>query len=308
MVGEDVAIGPPGPDEILLRHTAIGVNFIDIYQRRGLYPLGLPFTPGSEGAGIVEAVGSNVDAFRPGDRVAYADAIGAYSARRLIPAVKLVHLPDGISDRTAAAVMLKGLTAEYLLRRAYRIERGETALIHAAAGGVGLIAGQWAAALGASVIGTVGSDDKAELAGRNGYDHLINYRNEDFVARTMEITNGRGVDVVYDSVGKDTFPQSLDVIRPRGTWVSFGQSSGPVPDFSPLLLAQKGSLFMTRPRLADYVAKPAEFAAAATAHFEMIGSGTVKVEVSRELPLTEAAEAHRAIEARQTTGATILVP
>lgn len=308
MVGEEIAVGAPSPDEVVLRHTAIGVNFIDIYQRRGLYPLDLPFTPGSEGAGIVEAVGSNVVAFRPGDRVAYADAIGAYCERRVIAASKLIRLPSEIDDRTAAAIMLKGLTTEYLLRRSYRLKRGEAALIHAAAGGVGLIAGQWAAAIGATVVGTVGSDEKAKLARQNGYSHVINYRTEDFVTRVREITGGRGVDVVYDSVGKDTFPQSLDVLRPRGSWVTFGQSSGAVPEFSPLLLAQKGSLFMTRPRLGDYIAEPSEFAAAATALFEVIGSGAVKVEINRVLPLSEAAEAHRSIEARETTGATVLVP
>ena len=308
MVWEDVALAEPSADEVLLRHTAIGVNFVDIYQRRGLYPLDLPFTPGGEGAGVVEAVGSNVEGLRPGDRVAYAESVGAYCERRLIPARKLIRLPNDADDQVAAAIMVKGLTAEYLLRRTHRLQRGETVLIHAAAGGLGLIAGQWASALGATVIGTVGSDEKAALARQNGYGHVINYRREDFVARVQEITAGGGVDVVYDSVGKDTFPKSLDVIRPRGMWVTFGQSSGPVPEFAPLLLAQKGSLFMTRPKLADYIADRAEYEQAASSLFEMVTSGAIRVSVNQIRPLIEAADAHRAIEARATSGATVLVP
>jgi NADPH2:quinone reductase len=305
---EDVAVEAPGPRQVLLRHTAIGVNFIDIYQRRGLYKLPLPFVPGSEGAGIVETVGAEVEGFAPGDRVAYPDAIGAYCEKRLIDADKLVHLPDAIDDKTAAAAMLKGLTAEYLLRRAFRVQSGQTILFHAAAGGVGLIACQWAKALGATVIGTVGSEEKAKLAAANGCDHVVNYRTEDFLSRVREITDGRGVDVVYDSIGVDTFPASLDALRRRGMWVSFGQSSGPVPEFPPLLLMQKGSLFMTRPRLADYIADHGEFEAAAAALFAVIASGALRVAVNQTFPLTDAADAHRAIEGRATTGSTVLIP
>jgi NADPH2:quinone reductase len=308
MVWEQVPIRAPAPDEVLLRHTAIGVNFVDIYQRRGLYAIDLPFTPGSEGAGVVEAVGSAVSDFKPGDRVAYGDALGAYCERRLIPADKLVRVPDGIDDQVAAAVMLKGLTAEYLLRRIFPVGDGSLVLFHAAAGGVGLIACQWANALGASVIGTVGSEAKAKLAHENGCAHVINYRSEDFVARVREITGGRGVDVVYDSVGKDTFPASLDALRPRGWWVPFGQSSGVVPDFSPLLLMEKGSLFMTRPRLGHYVADRGEYEAATAALFAAIAGGDIRVTIGNTFPLAQAAKAHRAIEGRATTGSTVLIP
>ena len=308
LVWEEVPLADPAPGEVLIRHTAIGVNFIDIYQRAGLYKLDLPFTPGSEGAGVVEAVGASVADLEPGDRVAYPDAIGAYCERRVIPAAKLVKLPDEIDDSVAAAAMLKGLTVEYLLRRAHRLTAGETVLFHAAAGGVGLIAGQWASAIGATVIGTVGSEDKAALARRHGYQHVINYGTEDFVARVKEITGGRGVDVAYDSVGKDTFPGSLDVLKPRGMWVPFGQSSGPVPAFSPFELLWRGSLFMTRPRLGDYIADRSELEAAAAALFGMICSGKVRIAANQTFPLARAADAHRAIEARSTTGATILIP
>lgn len=305
---EEIEVGEPGPGEALIRHTAIGVNFIDVYQRSGLYPIDLPFTPGNEGAGVVEAIGSGVADLRPGDRVAYASVRGSYCERRIIEAAKLVPLPDAIDDTVAAAVMLKGLTAEYLLRRTFPLKRGDTMLFHAAAGGVGLVACQWAKGLGATVIGTVGSEAKAAIAAANGCDHVIKYAEEDFVARVQEITSGKGVDVVYDGVGAATFPGSLDTLRRRGMWVSFGQSSGPVPDFSPLLLSRKGSLFMTRPTLADYSADRDELLSAATALFAEIANGTVKVAVNQTFPLREAAKAHRALEGRQTTGSTVLIP
>ncbi len=308
MVWEQVPIAAPAPHQVRLRQTAVGVNFIDTYHRSGLYKLDLPFTPGSEGAGIVEAVGSEVRDFQPGDRVAYGDAPGAYCQERLVAADKLVRLPDGIDDEIAAAVMLKGLTAEYLLRRVFPVADGHLVLFHAAAGGVGSIACQWAAALGATVIGTVGSEEKAELARRNGCAHVINYRTEDFVARVREITDGRGVDVVYDSVGKDTFPGSLDCLKMRGWWVPFGQSSGVVPDFNPLLLMNKGSLYMTRPRLSHYVADRGEYDTAATALFHAIERGIIKVEIGATFPLVDAADAHRALESRATTGSTVLLP
>jgi len=301
-------VGEPDAGEVRLRHTAIGVNYIDTYQRRGFYPIDLPFTPGMEAAGIVEAIGPDVVGFRPGDRVAYAGASGAYAAARLIAADRLVPIPDGVDDRTAAAAMLKGLTAEFLLRRTYPVSSDTVLLFHAAAGGVGLIACQWAKAMGATVIGTVGSPRKAELARAHGCDHVINYSEDDFVERVREITDGRGVDVVYDGVGEATFPGSLDALKRRGMWVSFGQASGPVPDFSPLLLSRKGSLFMTRPSLGDYTRDRAELEAAAAALFEAIASGAVEIRIEQEFPLAEAAEAHRALEGRNTVGSTILIP
>src|SRR5690606_31467383 len=251
---EPVEVPAPGPGELRIRHTAVGLNFIDIYYRTGLYqPPGLPFTPGSEAAGVVEEVGEGVEGFKPGDRVAYGSAsLGAYSEQRLVAADRVVHLPDNIDDATAAAMMLKGMTAQYLLRRTYRVEAGDTILIHAAAGGVGKIVCQWAKLLGARVIGTVGSDEKAEEVRQLGCDHVIVYSREDFVARVREITDGRGVDVVYDSVGADTFMKSLDCLRPLGMMVSFGQSSGKIPPFDVGILAQKGCLFLTRPTLFTY--------------------------------------------------------
>jgi NADPH2:quinone reductase len=296
-----------GPGEALVRHTAIGVNFIDVYQRQGMYPLQMPFVGGNEGAGIVEAIGPGVSEVAVGDRVAYCMAVGAYAELRAIAGNRLVRIPAAVPDEVAAAVMLKGLTAEYLIRRTRPLGPDDTILFHAAAGGTGLIATQWAASLGATVIGTVGSEAKAELARQNGCSHVINYRTEDFVARTKEITGGRGVDVVYDSVGNDTFPGSLDVLRPRGMFVSFGQSSGLVPAFQPRLLSQKGSLFMTRPNLAHYIADRHELEEAAEALFGVIAAGTVKVRIDRRLPLSEAAEAHRALEARETTGSIVLL-
>jgi len=304
----EVTVPDPGPGEVKLRQTAVGVNFIDVYHRIGLYQLSLPLTPGSEGAGIVEGVGSDVTGFRVGDRVAYQGAIGGYAEVRLVPVRRLVHLPDGIDDRTAAAVLLKGVTAYYLLERTFRVGKGHTILFHAAAGGVGSIACQWASALGATVIGTVGSDDKVPVARANRCDHVINYRTEDFVERTRALTGGVGVDVVYDAVGKDTFPGSLDCLKPLGMWVSFGQSSGLPPPFPISLLQQKGSLFATRPTTAHYFAAHADLETAAAALFEAIAGGIVRPSIGQEFPLKNAAEAHRALESRLTTGATVLIP
>jgi NADPH:quinone reductase len=305
---DDVQVGAPGEGEVRIRQTAIGLNFIDVYQRTGLYPQpSLPFIPGNEGAGVVMAVGPGVTEFKPADRVAYAMAVGAYAEERLVPADRLVPLPDAISDEVAAAIMLKGMTARYLLRRTYKVARGTTLLLHAAAGGVGLIACQWAAALGATVIGTVGSPEKAALAPANGCTHIINYREEDFVRAVKRLTGGEGVDVVYDSVGKDTFPGSLDCLKPLGMWVSFGQSSGPVPEFKITLLSQKGSLYATRPSLAHYTAKRADLLAAARELFDMVSSGKVKVSVNQTYKLADAARAHSDLETRATTGSTVLV-
>lgn len=306
---EEVAVGSPGPGEALVRHSAIGLNYIDTYFRSGLYkPPSLPFTLGNEGAGVVEAVGPDVSVVKPGDRVAYAASLGAYAEKRLAPADRLVRLPDGVSDEIAASIMLKGMTAHYLLRRTFKVGPGHTILFHAAAGGVGLIACQWAKHLGATVIGTVGSDEKAALARANGCDHVIDYRREDFVARVKELTGGALCDVVYDSVGRDTFPGSLDCLKPMGLWVTFGQSSGPLPPLETQLLSQKGSLFMTRPTLFTYVAKRADLEWAASDLFEVVARGVVKVRINQSFPLAEAAEAHRALQGRQTTGATVLKP
>lgn len=305
---EDLAVGHPGPGEVRLRHTAIGVNFIDTYFRTGLYKTPLPFIPGSEAAGVVEAAGPGVTAVKPGDRVAYIFGPGTYVQQRVLPADKLVPVPDGISDEIAAAVLLKGLTAQYLLRRTFKVEPGHEILIHAAAGGVGLIAGQWAKHLGATVIGTAGSPDKIKLALEHGYDHVINYRTEDFVARTLQITGGRKVEVVYDSVGKDTFPGSLDVLKPLGLFVLFGQSSGPVPPVDLNILNQKGSLFATRPSLFAYMAEREVLRSAAAELFDLIGRGVLTIAVNQTFPLSEARAAHEALEGRKTTGATILIP
>ena len=306
---EEVPLATPGPGEALVRHTAIGVNFIDVYHRSGLYPVPTPFTPGAEGAGVVEAVGPGVADVAPGDRVAYVVGPGAYAERRVLPADRLVKLPDGVADRTAAAMMLKGMTVRSLLRATYRVEPTTTLLFHAAAGGVGLIAGQWARHLGVkTIIGTVGSPEKAALARAHGYTDVIDYRTENFVERVKEITGGTGVDVVYDSVGKDTFPGSLDCLKPRGLWVVFGQSSGAIAPLETGLLARKGSLYMTRPTLFTYIASRAELVETANDLFEVVASGAVKIEVNQEFALRDAAEAHRALEGRRTTGSTILVP
>lgn len=306
----DVDPGQPGPGQALVRQEAIGLNFIDVYFRTGLYPApnGLPLIPGSEGAGVVLAVGDGVTTVKEGDRVAYVDRVGAYSEERLVAADKLVKVPDGISLEVAAAAMLKGMTAEYLLNRTFEVKPGTTILFHAAAGGVGLIAGQWAKALGATVIGTAGSEEKIKLAKANGYDHMINYRSENFAERVAEITKGKGVDVVYDSIGKDTFPASLDCLRPRGLWVSFGQSSGPIGSFDTALLSQKGSLFATRPTLFTYIASREDLELSAGRLFDVIGKGAVKIGINQSYALADAAQAHTDLEARKTTGTTLLKP
>jgi len=302
--------GEPGPGEVLVRHTAVGLNFIDVYHRTGLYPMELPFTPGVEGAGVVEKVGEGVDDLGPGDHVAYTGngPIGSYCEARVLPRQRLFKLPDTIPDDVAAAIMLKGCTVEYLVRRTYPVKSGDWVLLHAAAGGVGLLACQWLKALGATVIGTVGSEEKASLIRENGCDHAILYREEDVPARVREITNGRGVDVVYDSVGGATFHGSLDSLRPRGMMVTFGNASGPVEPISPLLLAQKGSLFLTRPTVGHYYATPEDAAEGVAALFDVVGSGKVKPYIGARYPLKDAAEAHRALEARETVGSTVLEP
>jgi len=303
---EDVEVGDPGPGQVKIRQEAAGLNFIDVYHRTGLYKQELPFTPGVEGAGVVEAVGPDVGNVEAGDRVAYGGPVGGYAEVRLIDADRVVKLPDAISSEQAAAMMLQGMTAHMLLRQIYAVGAGDTILIHAAAGGVGLIVCQWAKALGATVIGTVGSDEKAELARAHGCDHPIVYTRQDFVAVVDRITGGAKLPVVYDSVGKDTFLKSLDCLRPRGMMVSFGNASGPPDPFPPGLLAQKGSLFLTRPTLYNYVATQTELEAAANALFDVVASGKVKVEAGQRFALTDAAEAHRALEARKTSGSTVL--
>jgi NADPH2:quinone reductase len=306
---ESVDVGKPGRGQVLVRNTAIGVNFIDTYQRSGLYALSLPSGLGTEAAGVVEAVGEGVDALKPGDRVASCTGpVGAYSTERIVPADKLVKLPDGIDDRTAAAMMLKGLTVQYLFRQTYRLEAGQTILFHAAAGGVGLIACQWAKALGVTMIGTVGSDAKAELARQYGCAHTIVYTRENFVERVKEITGGKGVPVVYDSIGKDTFPASLDCLSPRGLFVSFGASSGAIPAFNILMLSQKGSLYATRPTLFNYASSHEALTAMANELYDLVKAGKIKPDARQTFPLRDAAEAHRALESRKTTGATLLLP
>lgn len=306
---EDVAIGDPGAGELRIRHTAIGVNFIDTYFRSGLYPSAtMPFVPGSEGAGVVVAVGKDVSGFKEGDRVAYASTPGSYADERLIAAAGVVKTPDGVSDETAAAMMLKGMTAQYLLRRTYAVKPGDVILFHAAAGGVGLIACQWAKHIGATVIGTVGTRDKGELAKAHGCDHVIYYRDEDFVARVNEITGGERCHVVYDGVGKATFPGSLDCLRPFGLFASFGSASGPIDAFNIGILAQKGSLFATRPTLFTHIAKRKDLEEISTELFDVVASGAVKIPIHSRAPLSEAAAVHRALEGRDTTGSTILIP
>jgi NADPH2:quinone reductase len=309
LVYEDVTVGDPGPDEARVKNTAIGLNFIDTYHRGGLYPLPLPSGVGSEAAGVVEAVGKNVTWVKPGDRVAYAGGPpGAYAEVRLVPGGRLVKIPEGISDKTAAAAMLKGLTTQYLLRQTFKVQPGQTVLFHAAAGGVGLIAGQWLKALGATAIGTVGSDEKAKIAKAHGYDHTIVYTRENFVERVKEITGGKGVPVVYDSVGKDTFMGSLDCLQPRGLLAVFGNGSGPVAAFDINMLAAKGSLYVTRPTLVTYTSKREDLEPMAAELFDMIKSGKVKIEINQTYALKDAAQAHRDLEGRKTTGSTILLP
>jgi NADPH:quinone reductase len=306
---ESVSVGDPGPGEARIRHNAVGLNYIDTYQRSGLYKLPLPSGIGSEAAGVVEAVGPGVSDLKTGDRVAYSGgAPGAYSEVRVMPIDRLVKLPEGVSDRAAATLMLKGLTVQYLLRQTYTVKAGETILLHAAAGGIGLIACQWARALGVTVIGTVGSDAKAELAKANGCTHTIVYTRENFVDKVKEITGGKGVPVVYDAVGKDTFPGSLDCLSPRGMFVSFGNSSGPVPPFEILLLSQKGSLYATRPTLATYTAKRVDLLKMAEEMFALVQSGKLRNDARQTYALKDAAQAHRDLESRKTTGSTVLLP
>jgi len=306
---EDVEVADPGLGEIQIRHAAVGLNFIDVYHRTGLYPLPLPSGIGLEGAGVVTAVGPGDAEFAVGDRVAYANPpVGAYAERRNLPAHRAIAIPDAIDDRTAGAMMLQGLTAQYLLRRTCRVEPGDTILFHAAAGGVGLIACQWANALGATVIGTVGNDQKAELARAHGCDHPIVYTRENFVDRVKEITDGQGVRVVYDSIGRDTFDGSLDCLQPLGMMVSYGNATGPIEPFQPATLAAKGSLFLTRPTLMTYTAKRDEMLAMADELFDVVTSGKVKIEINQTYPLADAAQAHRDLEARKTTGSTVLLP
>jgi NADPH2:quinone reductase len=306
---EEVSVGEPGPGEARVRHTAVGLNFIDTYHRAGFYKLPLPFTPGQEGAGVVEAVGPGVTEVTVGDRVAYGTGpVGAYSQVRVMEAARLVPLPARIDDRRAAAMMLKGLTAQYLLRQTTSIQAGETIVFHAAAGGVGLIACQWAKHLGATVIGTAGSEEKAALARAHGCDHVLIYGKEDVAARVRALTGGRGVRVVFDGVGKDTFNASLDCLMPRGLLVSFGQSSGAVPPFDILGLSSRGSLFLTRPTLNHYASTREALRAAAGELFELVESGAIRIEVPQTFPLSEAAAAHAALAARKTTGSTVLLP
>ncbi len=303
---EQVEVGEPGPGQVRLRHSAVGLNYIDVYHRTGLYPQQAPFTPGVEGAGTVESVGPGVTGLQPGDRVAYAGPMGSYSEERLIAADRLVKLPDDIAFDEGAAMMLQGMTARMLLRAVHEVKRGDTILVHAAAGGVGLILCQWASALGATVIGTVSTEEKAEIARAHGCDHPILYTSQDFVSQVEKLTAGQKLPVVYDSVGRDTFLKSLDCLRPRGLMVSFGNASGPVDPISPLILSQKGSLFLTRPTLFDYVATRPELEESAADLFDVVRSGKVKIEIKQRFPLSNAAEAHRALEARETTGSTVL--
>ena len=303
---EEISVGDPGPGQIRLRHSAVGLNFIDIYHRTGLYPTPLPFIPGMEGSGTVEVVGDGVTELRPGDRVAYAGSIGAYAEERLIAADRVVKLPETIGDEVAAAMMLQGMTVQYLIRKIYPVKAGDTILIHAAAGGVGLILCQWAASLGATVIGTVSSDEKAALAQANGCHHTIIYTREDFHARVLELTKGAKLPVVYDSIGKDTFLKSLDCLRPRGLMVTFGQSSGPVGPIDLGILGQKGSLMVTRPTLQTFIATKVELQETAQDLFDVVSSGKVKISVNQTYALKHAAEAHADLEARKTTGSTVL--
>lgn len=307
---DDIEIPAPGQGQIKIKQHACGVNFIDTYFRIGLYPspVGLPFVAGNEGAGQITAVGPGVTDLKVGDRVAYVVALGGYSAERLLPAERAVKLPDNISYEQAAAMMLKGMTAQYLLNRTFKVKKGDIILVHAAAGGVGLILCQWANHLGATVIGTVGSKDKAELATKNGAHHTILYRDEDFAARVKEITSGKLCDVVYDGIGNDTFPKSLDCIRPLGMFVSFGSASGPIKAFDINLLQHKGSLFATRPTLNHYAAKREDLVATANDLFNVVGSGVVKIPASHKYALKDAGQAHKDLEGRKTTGSVILVP
>ncbi len=309
MQWEDVEVPAPGQGEARIRHTAVGLNYVDTYNRSGLYPGQLPVILGSEGAGVIEALGPGVTDLKVGDRVAYGNApIGSYAEARIIPAHRLVKVPEGISDKQAASMMLKGLTTQYLIRSVYRVKPGDTILFHAAAGGVGLILGQWAKHLGATVIGTVGDAEKAKLAKAHGYDHVILYREQNFVEEVKKITKGAGVPVVYDGVGKDTFMGSLDCLQPRGIMASFGNASGAVPPVNLGILAQKGSLYVTRPTLGTFVAKREDLIANSNELFDVVKKGIVKIEVNQTYPLKDAAQAHRDLESRKTTGSTVLIP
>ncbi len=309
MKWEEIELGAPGPGEMLIRNTAVGLNYIDTYHRSGLYPLPMPSVIGMEGAGVVEKLGPKVKDFKVGDRVAYAQPIGAYAERRIVPAERMVKIPSGIDDRTAAAMMLKGMTAEYLIRRTYKVKEGDTILVHAAAGGVGLILCQWGKHLGAKVIGTVGNEEKAQLAKKHGCHHPIVVKPGDNFAKTVrEITKGKGVPVVYDGIGKDTFMGSLDSLRPLGLMVSYGNASGPVAPFGPAILSAKGSLFLTRPTLMTYVAAREDLVKSANALFSVVKKGAVKIRVNQTYPLSEAVRAHQDLEGRKTTGSTVLLP
>jgi len=306
---DSVEVGAPGQGQVRLKQHAVGVNYIDTYQRSGLYKMPLPFTLGSEGAGEVVAVGPGVTDFKVGDRGAYAGALGSYAEERVMPAERLVKLPDAIDYKTGAAMMLQGMTVRYLLRQTYKVVPGTSLLLHAAAGGIGLIAAQWARHLGAAtIIGTVSSAEKAKLAKEAGCTHVINYKTEDFAKRTREITGGQGVDVVYDGVGKDTYPGSLDCLKPLGLWVSFGNASGPVTNFELLSLSAKGSLYATRPTLNTYVAKREDLLANANDLFDVVSKGIVKISANHTYPLKDAAQAHRDLEGRKTTGSIVLLP
>ncbi|MEX0406668.1 quinone oxidoreductase [Aquibium sp. LZ166] len=310
LVYEDVDVGSPGAGQVRVRHTAIGLNFLDTYFRSGLYPApnGLPLIAGNEAAGVVEEVGEGVDWLKPGDRVAYVGPIGSYCEARVMPVGTLVKVPDGVTDDQAAAMMLKGMTAEYLLNRTFKVKPGDTILYHAAAGGVGLLVGQWAKHIGATVIGTAGGPEKVALAKAHGFDHVIDYNSQDFVEEVKSLTGGKKCDVVYDSVGKDTFPASLDCLRPFGLFVSFGQSSGPIPPFNLGILSQKGSLYATRPTLFTHAARREDLESMAANLFDVVAKGIVKVEINQRYALKDAAQAHTDLENRKTTGTTILLP
>jgi NADPH2:quinone reductase len=308
MKWESVEVPAPGPGQVRLKQHAVGVNFVDVYQRSGLYKMPTPFVAGSEGAGEVVAVGPGVTDFRVGDRGAYAGAMGGYAEERVMPADRLVKLPDSIDYKTGAAMMLQGMTVRYLLRETYKVSKGTTMLLHAAAGGIGLIACQWARHLGATIIGTVSTPEKAALAKEYGCTHVINYKTEDFVKRTKELTNGQGVDVVYDSIGKDTYPGSLDCLKPLGLWVTFGNASGAITNFDLLLLSAKGSLYATRPTLGTYIAKREDLLANANDLFDVVTKGIVKISVNHTYALKDAAQAHRDLEGRKTTGSIVLLP
>ena len=305
---DEIQVGEPGQGQVRIRHTAIGVNFVDTYQRSGLYPMQLPAVAGNEAAGVVEAVGPGVKDLKKGDRVAYTGLPGSYCDVRLVPADRMVKIPKGISDQQAASMMLKGMTVHYLIHSTYKVKKGETVLWHAAAGGVGLIAGQWLKKLGANTIGTVGSEEKAKLAKAHGWKHVINYSTENFVEKVKELTKGKKVPVVYDSVGKTTWDGSLDCLQPRGLMVSFGNASGPVPPQSIAILNAKGSLYLTRPSLGAYTATRADLEKSANSLFKMVKSGKVKIAIDQRYPLAEAGQAHADLEGRKTTGQTILVP